>query len=806
MEKLSIKMKHAVLFAAMGSLALFAQGCKDDTLGDIGDGNDGNGIAAGTHYLAFNIVSDAGSSTRSWPTDPQESTDFDAGSDQEQAITSVEGSNVVLLFTEDSTFHSMVNLNADKAGISSTNDRYETEGLEKTIGTFTANIKIAEGAELPKMLLVVLNGNPQRLSQLEIELKTGSLHLYDDAEKRELNPAAYTLAYLTRRLSDEAIGGSNSSIVLFSPNESDDEYCTMTNAVYVGPGDTKGDATTAGPTGTIYNFTEIKDNNICSTEDEAAKNPLTVHVERLAVKVELKLGNGTTEIDTTVLGVNDRGGFKFPVLIKPAGDNKVGQVVDGKDTTVNWAFSMLGWSTNAVARRMYLFKNLDDSRADISGGKEASSHYSAGEITTPFFNGWNDAKHARCYWAVDGHYADVNVYPLQYRVAKDNASAETAAKNSYKELAKEDGANMPLYYYSFQQLRMISMGLIPNADPKNLTQDNYEDFLQPGTLRKNAKYRYCGENVLGQNLISDPGRIWRGAATHVIIFGQLLLGNEIETYTSAVQGQQFTQESLKEASDKLYAAGSYWSRAGYMQYAFGTIFRALTATSREVTDYFGGSGTIKTPRTNITITYKKNGEEGDGTDLTDYFIKLKEENPDLNLDDIHDNFQFDNDDYDCNGTDDDSKCIFRLSAANVTNGDGKVMLGLKKGYTLTIKGKNENSMKDTTVYITPEKFLSLAYEFAGTANYFALGRMYYYAPIYHNVASVPENGPANVGDIGVVRNNWYKLTISSLLKPGIPVSDPDQPIIPNVDPSDRYLGLDIHILPWHVISQDITLQ
>ena len=290
MEKLSIKMKHAVLFAAMGSLALFAQGCKDDTLGDIGDGNDGNGLAAGTHYLAFNIVSDAGSSTRSWADNtPQPPESFDAGDAQEQAITSVEGSNVVLLFNEDSTFHSMVNLNADGVGTGSTNDRYGN-ALEKTIGTFTANIKIAEGTKLPKMLLVVLNGNPQRLAQLEIELKTGSLHLYDDEKKGTLKPTAYTLAYLTRRLSDEAIGGSNSSIVLFSPDGSDDEYCTMTNTVYVGSGDKDDDvANAAKQEGTIYNFTEIKDNNICSTEDEAKNNALTVHVERLAVKVELNL-------------------------------------------------------------------------------------------------------------------------------------------------------------------------------------------------------------------------------------------------------------------------------------------------------------------------------------------------------------------------------------------------------------------------------------------------------------------------------------------------------------------------------------
>ena len=62
-----------------------------------------------------------------------------------------------------------------------------------------------------------------------------------------------------------------------------------------------------------------------------------------------------------------------------------------------------------------------------------------------------------------------------------------------------------------------------------------------------------------------------------------------------------------------------------------------------------------------------------------------------------------------------------------------------------------------------------------------------------------------MGDFGVVRNHWYKLEVEELVKPGIPVSVPTQPIIPNVDPEDRYIGVNIHIIPWHVINQNITL-
>ena len=816
MKKGYMMIACCALLTGLGSCAT------DDALN--GGGNENGLTDVGTNYLAFNIVSDAGGgSTRAWPGDyPQDGEDFHVGDKEEQAITTAQGSNVAIFFNEDDSFHSMRDLTRVGDINQTVTDRYP-DGTEVSVGTFMANLKIAETSSLPTKVLVVLNGNPDRLDKLEEYIKEGKSNkeykLPDGSDPA--NDAEFVLGYLTSRLTDQEIGGSNSSIVMFSPDALDTEYCTMSNTVYVGTGDKEQDRTLSeshenSQKGKVYNLARIAAKNICASEDLAKENTLTIHVERLAVKVELMInknmspeGLGTGTASPTVEG------FKYPVLLNPIGEGAQDEVLqlpaNGTEVTVaqpvKWAFAMLGWSTNAVARRMYLVKNLNDQRGDINNQSDKPSHYADNEIKTPFFNYWNDPLRARSYWAVDGHYADPEAYPVQYRYAKDNG-----LENSYKDLTgstfgEDETANMPLYYYSFQQLRMICQGLVPNA-PADLTADNYSNYLQKGNLRKNLQYRYCGENVLGQKLISDPNKIWRGASTHVIIFGQLLLGKEIDDYRTkcGTEGNKLTKDLLESVPDKLYASGCYWDRAGYMQDAYTKIFKALTTSYRSITDHFGTTGIINTPGGEIKLFYTQDG--GDQIPLgSDYLTNAVAEGLDMNK--VHD--QFDHTKDDCNGADEPyetDKCIFRLSAANVSNGDGKVMLGLKKGFNLIIEGTTVGSGSQKKVTITPEKFLSIAFDFSGTADYYAHGRMYYYTPIYHAAASSVATGaaPQKVGDIGIVRNHWYVLTVSSLLKPGIPVSDPEQPIIPNIDPSDRYLGLDIHILPWHVIKQDITLQ
>lgn len=823
-----------IAFMALAGLA----GCART---ELPEGEGGGFTDKGTNYLAFNIVSNGGVGTRAWGDGsagtPSEG-DFAVGSSDENAVF-VEDGSYAFFFNSDNSFHSIVKLGNDSFTYSDITDRYDdVNSKEVSVGTFVANIKIDAGQSAPKKVLVVLNARPARIVEIEEDFTLKS------KEERKLpnggtpaNDLDYILSRLTRELNDTEIAELNASVVLYTPGDGEGgktNYCTMSNAVYVGPGDKEGDLKFDDQRGDIYDVTEIADGKICSTADEAKKpeNVLTIHVERLAVKVETTIAgiDGMSADDgkwsTDKMDVQAFGGkgnklypeddkMRYPIVMKPKKadgvTDKVPQASAGgtgltDSKSVDWAFAMLGWSVNATARRTYLFKNLDDFREDVDGKKDAVVHHNDFEgekatrqIKEPFFANWNDARHARCYWAVDGRYADASIYPVQYRKALDNTNKATSSFVG-KYDGEKDGS--PLYYYTFEQLRKITMGFSPNAD---VTSDNYERLLNGrANLLGNTRYRYCPENVLGKNLLA--GNTYLGASTHVIIIGQLLLGDEIGEYEKkAGEVNAITEELLNQVHDKYYAAGCYWDREGYMQYAYNAIYKALTIGGHSINDIFGGTGHINTPPKRFSWYYK--GSDGIEQPLSSEYMKDLAASLDLN--DVQDRLSVDGkfspDGF--GGPDDDqTENIFRLVRAKTTNGDGRVMLGLKDGYTLVLKGYNEgNTAPVADVNITQEQFLSIVYEFANVADYYKNGRMYYYTPIRH-LNPTKTGAPTELGEVGIVRNHWYKLTIGALLKPGIPVAEPEQPIIPNIDPADQYLALDIHILPWHVIGQTIELQ
>lgn len=305
-----------------------------------------------------------------------------------------------------------------------------------------------------------------------------------------------------------------------------------------------------------------------------------------------------------------------------------------------------------------------------------------------------------------------------------------------------------------------------------------DDAATRGNLLGHPVYRYCTENTLGEELLK--GSTYEGAATHVLFIAQLLIGDdEVKKVTDgegASYGVNDVKKKMEEISDKYYSDGSYYNKADYMKTAYSKLWNGLKKGEMQVPDIFGKMNDtghdLEFPKYVTSITL-------DDTELTGTYM----------------------DDHVENG-------IFELVPAEIISGDGRVMLGLKeeyKGKELIVKGGATDKATDVEVRMNSNQLLSAVYEFAGYADYFKNGMMYYYVPIRH-VTTERSEGSYQLGDIGVVRNHWYKITVNSVKRPGIPVSDPDQPIIPNVDPADQYLGLDIHILPWHVINQEIDLK
>ena len=98
---------------------------------------------------------------------------------------------------------------------------------------------------------------------------------------------------------------------------------------------------------------------------------------------------------------------------------------------------------------------------------------------------------------------------------------------------------------------------------------------------------------------------------------------------------------------------------------------------------------------------------------------------------------------------------------------------------------------------------------AGTEVY-TNGYCYYQIPIEHlqsgddPTSDTEEENPIRYG---VVRNHWYQLKVSGVKHIGEPVYNPGNPIpeIPEKDAA-HYLAATIHVLSWHVVEQDVTLE
>lgn len=81
------------------------------------------------------------------------------------------------------------------------------------------------------------------------------------------------------------------------------------------------------------------------------------------------------------------------------------------------------------------------------------------------------------------------------------------------------------------------------------------------------------------------------------------------------------------------------------------------------------------------------------------------------------------------------------------------------------------------------------------------GKAYYYVPIRHLATD-----PTTLGYYGVVRNHFYKITLSGIKGFGTPVYDPKKEIDPTVPSYDNtYLAARVQVLQWRVVNQNVSL-
>lgn len=97
-------------------------------------------------------------------------------------------------------------------------------------------------------------------------------------------------------------------------------------------------------------------------------------------------------------------------------------------------------------------------------------------------------------------------------------------------------------------------------------------------------------------------------------------------------------------------------------------------------------------------------------------------------------------------------------------------------------------------------------------NTYAQGVTYYIARVKHFSSLTPWNSGESYGDnndkylgrYGMLRNNWYDLTVGNVYGPGYPGVPPVDPNQPD-DENEKYLSVSVKILSWAKRSQNVDL-
>lgn len=157
-----------------------------------------------------------------------------------------------------------------------------------------------------------------------------------------------------------------------------------------------------------------------------------------------------------------------------------------------------------------------------------------------------------------------------------------------------------------------------------------------------------------------------------------------------------------------------------------------------------------------------------------------------------------------------------LKALYLTHGDGTGLktdlpIFLKKAGLMASSVTDQSDINDAVAALTDNDFDAVT----GVKGRYCAVRYYHESVCYYDVLiRHDQNVTADMalGRYGVVRNNWYGLTINSAGSPGTPwipdPTDPEDPTKPDTDDDDNseaYLSVSITVNPWTFWNQGVDL-
>lgn len=163
-------------------------------------------------------------------------------------------------------------------------------------------------------------------------------------------------------------------------------------------------------------------------------------------------------------------------------------------------------------------------------------------------------------------------------------------------------------------------------------------------------------------------------------------------------------------------------------------------------------------------------------------------------------------------TDPDEQAMYRVDLAkgsNISGVAGQHLIAVEN-FKFDAGGSTKTSKVSTGVVAKINAKLGLTAA-VGISTYLH-GEAYYIARIKHFneltkwTAGTPYNGDNNafLGRYGVLRNNWYELSVKSISNLGYPEVPEVKPNVPD-DENDKYINVEVKILDWAKRTQEIEL-
>ena len=544
---------------------------------------------------------------------------------------------------------------------------------------------------------------------------------------------------------------------------------TMTNSVYV-------------KNGKVHAAQEILPLNFRRTPDDAKQYPVTIYVERMVAKF-------TFETDAITRSDNDDNDGSITITPKKGTASLVFFDKIGERETLYkglpWKVRVTGWGINAQEKDSYLFKNIDPTKGD-------------------YFELWNDTANCRSYWCEDFHYDYDNsnqpwTYPSQYREALDNTEL-----SSYEKKEKNYLKN-----YTYNNFKANKVGQDLYSPENTYNPDLYNNAEDKTTYLDDRTSLLAGTHLLvcAQVLIGDddgnfevPDHLYRDRQGIYYESDKQFLKMFVHSLNNLLESQRTMDFTLYDWTDGGLIEYEYEDREGYTheftakavnqngeiyqlyyQHKDGTTY---DLAKDEVIDDLFEQGLLEMRPASI--------EHGDGRFLPwvsegKLAICAKHDDGTYSPLEIYTR---------------DTICEYEKDAEDE---EGNKLTGFYIEYGEEVKEEDFEEKYRNNLYDNCVK--SLLYEWFGPVDHFNNGMMYYAAPISHHndkIVSYADGSEdaemkESLGDYGVVRNCWYKFTLTGINRIGTPVDDPDQPIVPElIDIKDVInTKVQFNLLPWH---------